>query len=296
MVGFGAAILAAAYSLSLPNYYRSEAQILPLDGKGVGGGLGNLAVAAAAFGVGIPGTDGSDGSYVDILASRWLREQLLNTEFHFHYRTSRFGSEIEAKETLFKHLGAKNMDRGVSALNEVLFANRDQKSRLLSIWAETRSPELSQQIVRRATSLLESYVLERGMTRGGNKAAFAEQRMKDAQKDYDAAEEEYSQFMARNRNFRLSSEPSVLLKGLRLDAELRMRQQLVSTLALSREQALMEEKNDLPILNVLDVGSVPFEKSRPARANLVLAIFFLGTVATWGWTNRHLVSALLVEN
>ena len=294
--GLVAAVLTAVFSLSMPNYYRSEARILPVDTKGNGGGLGNLAVAAAAFGVGFPGENGSDGNYPDILASRWLREQLLNTEFHFHYRTGRLGPEREVTETLYQHLQVKNMDRGIAAMAQILTCSRDMKSRVLSISAETRSPELSQQIVRRATALLESFLLGKGRTRGGNKALFAEERLKEAQKEYDRVEDEYRRFMDGNRNSRVSSDPGVNLRGLRLEAELKMRQQLVSTLAVHREQALLEEKDDVPILNILDAGAVPLEKSRPSRANLVLSVFVLVAATSWAWLNRQRLRDLLVEN
>jgi uncharacterized protein involved in exopolysaccharide biosynthesis len=64
----------------------------------------------------------------------------------------------------------------------------------------------------------------------------------------------------------------VRLKGTRLEAELRLRTQVVTTLAIAREQALMEEKNDMPILNVLDVGNLPLEKSGPARSQTVVFV------------------------
>ncbi|HOD33021.1 MAG TPA: Wzz/FepE/Etk N-terminal domain-containing protein, partial [Holophaga sp.] len=79
-IGFAAAVLTAVFTLFMPNYYKSEARVLPIEAKGMGGGLGNLAAAAAAFGVSVPGGDGSDANFIDILNSRTLREKLLETE------------------------------------------------------------------------------------------------------------------------------------------------------------------------------------------------------------------------
>ena len=76
---FLAAVATAAITLFLPNYYRSEARLLPVESKGIGGNLGGLASAAAAFGVSVPGGDSSDANFVDVLNSRWLKEQLLHT-------------------------------------------------------------------------------------------------------------------------------------------------------------------------------------------------------------------------
>jgi len=278
-------VATALITLLMPNYYRSEARLLPVDAKGAGS-LGNLAAAAAAFGVSVPGGEGNDANFVDVLNSRWLREQLLQTEFQYHLRTWRFGAERLRKGTLYDYLDQSNMDRAVKALGNVLGASRDLKSKLITLSAETKSPELSQQVVQRAEKLLEAFLQQKGRTRGGAKAAFAEARLQDARRDMAQAEEALRTFLEANRNFQTSGDPSVRLKGARLEAELRLRQQLVTTLAMSREQSLMEEKDDLPILNVLDPGNLPIDKSKPSRSIIVLLATLLTGLGAWAWQNR----------
>jgi uncharacterized protein involved in exopolysaccharide biosynthesis len=281
-------------TLFLPNYYRSEARLLPVESKGIGGNLGGLASAAAAFGVSVPGGDSSDANFVDVLNSRWLKEQLLQTEFQYHARSWRFGAERVEKGTLYDYLEAKNLDRAVKGLGSVLSASRDLKSKVISISAETRSPDLSQLIVQRAGKLLEVFLREKGRTRGGAKAAFAEARLADARREMDEAEDILRRFLEGNRNVQTSGDPSVRLKGSRLETELRLRQQLVTTLAMNREQALLEEKNDIPILNVLDAGNLPIDKSKPTRSMMVLLAMLLVGAGSWIWLNREWVRARLL--
>jgi len=246
--------------------------------------------------VSVPSGDGSDANFVDILNSRTLREQLLKTEFTFKERTWRFGGEQPRKESLAGYLKAGNRDRSLGKLREILGISRDLKSKVITLTAETRSPELSQQIVGRTLELLEQFVQENGRTRGGAKAAFAEGRLEDARKDMARVEDDFRRFLDGNRNYLMSADPSVRLKGMRLEAELKLRQQLVTTLALNREQALMEEKNDLPILNILDPGNLPIDKSRPARAQLVVLVLFLSGLGVWSWSNRQWIKSKILEN
>jgi len=295
-IGLAAAVVTAAITLFLPNHYKSQARVLPIEAKGMGGGLGNLAAAAAAFGVSVPGGDGSDANFIDILNSRTLREKLLETEFTFKERAWRFGAEQPRKETLEAYLEQSNRDRSLKALGTVLSATRDLKSKVITLGAETKSPELSQQIVRRTLELLEAFVQEKGRTRGGAKAAFAEGRLEDARKEMAQVEDDFRRFLDGNRNYLMSADPSVRLRGMRLEAELKLRQQLVTTLALSREQALMEEKNDVPILNVLDPGNLPIDKSRPARSVMVLLVFMLTTAGVAAWLHRDWIKAQLLED
>ena len=288
--GLGVALV----SLFLPNYYRSEARLLPVESKGLGGNLGGLASAAAAFGVSVPGGEGSDANFVDVLSSRWLREQLLQSEFEYRTRSWRFGAERIEKGTLYTYLESKNLDRAIKDLSAVLSASRDLKSKVISISAETRSPELSQLVVKRAGKLLETFLQEKGRTRGGAKAAFAEARLTEARREMAEAETALRRFLEVNRNIQTSADPSVRLQGSRLETELRLRQQLVTAIAMNREQALLEEKNDIPILNVLDPGNLPIEKSKPARSVMVLLAMILVGAGTWIWTNREWVKTRLL--
>ena len=100
------------------------------------------------------------------------------------------------------------------------------------------------------------------------------------------AEDVWRRFLEINRNYQSISDPAVRLKGARLESELRLRQQLVSTLALNREQALLEEKNDIPILSIMDAADLPSEKSRPTRSSIVIMIMILVGIGTWLWDNR----------
>ncbi len=291
-----AGLIAAIVTLFMPNYYRSEARLLPVESKGVGGSLSGLASAAAAFGVSVPGGDGSDANFVDVLGSRLLKEQLLKTEFRYHSRSWRFGSELIENGTLYDYLESKNLDRAIKELDTVFFASRDPKTKVIVIGAETKSPELSQLVVQRAEKLLEIFLQEKGHTRGGAKAAYAEARLAEARHEMDESELLLKTFLEGNRNYLTSGDPGIRLKGARLETELRLRQQLVSTLSLNREQALLEEKNDIPILNVLDPGNLPIEKSKPARSMIMISIALIVGVLNWIWYNRTWVMTKLLAD
>lgn len=279
-----AGLLAAAYSLSMPDYFKSEARLLPIESKS-STGFGGIAGAAAAFGVSLPGGEGGDANFVDVLNSRWLREQLLNTEFQYRIRTWRFGIERVENKKLINYLGAQNVDRGIQGIGSVLSASRDSKTKVILISAETMSPELSQKVLQQSVKLLETFYREKGRTRGGAKVTFAAARLVEARGDLDGAEVTFRHFLEANRNFQTSGEPVVRLRGSRLEMELRLQQQLVTSIAINLEQAMLEEKNDIPMLNVLDAAYLPIDKSRPARSSFVLMAMLLVGVSAWAWLN-----------
>jgi len=285
-----------AATILASNYYRSEARVVPLDSKAAGG-IGQLAAAAAAVGISVPGQDGGEGNYLDILQSRWIQERLLQTRFQFWEPAGVVGHNRWHDETLITHLQRKDLDAGVRKLREHLGVSRDPKSNLILIYAETQSPELSQQIVRTAMALLQERAMEAGKTRGGEKAHFASSRLEEARRALNKAEEVFRDFLEKNRNYLTSSDPYVRLQGTRFETEIKLRQQLLMTIALNHEQALLEEKNDLPLLNVIDPPNLPVEKSRPARSIIVLATFAVTFFALFLYKKREwIIARIAVED
>ena len=293
-VGLMAAVVVAVVSIFLPNYYRSDARILPVETKSGLGSLGGLATAAAALGFSLPGSDGSDNNAVDILQSRWLRERLLTADFGFRQRSWRFGGETGRQQTLYAYLKAKNLDDGLKRLAPMISISRDTKSKIITLSVESRSATLSRAMAQKSLALLEVFLREKGRTRGGAKAAFAEARLREARSDMDKVEDSFRHFLEGNRNYQTSADPTIRLTGARMEAELKLRQQLLMTLAVNREQALMEEKNDMPILNVMDEANLPYEKSKPIRSVWVLATFIIAGVGTWIYYNREWVRERLL--
>jgi uncharacterized protein involved in exopolysaccharide biosynthesis len=258
--------------------------------------MGTAAAAAAAVGVAIPGQESPDAAYLDILESRSLREALLLTRFSFKVRTWLLGSQQSREQTLFEYLDKKNIDRAVKALKERITVTRDIKTKLITIVVETESPQLSQQLAQSLIHQLDNFVVAKSQTRGGVKAAFSENRLSEARQEMVQAEDSFRRFLDGNRNYLQSSDPAVRLKGIRLDGELKLRTQIVTTLAIAREQALLEEKNDMPILNVLDAGNLPIEKSGPSRSLAVGIAVTCGFILSLLIRNRTRIFKLLISD
>jgi uncharacterized protein involved in exopolysaccharide biosynthesis len=274
-----AALAVALVSIFIPNTYKSEVRILPADTRSSASTAG-MAAAAAAVGVTIPGQDSSDAAYVDIIKSRWMQKNLVQAAYRFRTRRFPFLPWVSHEESLYDFFQAKSVDQAVNKVKNLVAVSRDLKTKLITVTVETTSPELSQQLAQNVTKALESFVKEKSQTRGGNKAAFTVERLREAQGDYTRSEKEFKDFLDAHRNYATSTEPGVRLAGLRLENNLKLRQQVLTTLTLNYEQALLEEKNDMPILNTLDAGDLPTEKSGPSRSLLVLSALVVGGLAS----------------
>jgi LPS O-antigen subunit length determinant protein (WzzB/FepE family) len=294
LVGILAGLVATGFMVVKPNKYRSDCKILPVDAKATGG-LAGLASLAANFGASLPGGDGGEANFVDIVNSRWMRDRLLDTVFDFHAKSWLFGENKAYHQTLREFVDRRNEDRQRAAVGEILGASKDLKTKILLLTAETPSPELSQALLQRTTELLETFVIQRGRTRGGQKALFAEARVKDARAELAKAEADFRGFLMANRGYQTSTDPGVRLEGMRHEMEMKLRQTLALNLSMNLEQALLEEKNDVPILNIMDKPNLPKEKSGPRRSLIGLAATLLGAAGAMLWSNRDPLRALLWE-
>jgi len=279
--GLVIALFGAVATLFMKDSFVSEVRIVAAEGKDLGS-LSGLSAAAAALGVGGGGTEDPSNLFMEVLDSRWLNEEVLKTTYTFHTRAWRFGTPELQKKTLFEQLQVKNLDRAVLKMDTLLQNQRDPRTKRVTITVETRSPELSQGVALRATDLLQEFLRERTQTTGRLKAQFTAERLKDAERNYQEAEERLRTFALNNRGYAQSSDPGVRLKGTRLEQDLQLRRQLVSTLSLSREQALLDQKNDTPQITVIDAANLPEEKSKPRRSVIVVLIFLLGVAGSFG--------------
>lgn len=283
-IGAGASIV---FAIMQPNEYRSEAKLLPSQGSAneIEGGLLTMA-AAAGIDIG-GGSRGRETLHVEILRSRWMAENLLKHEYTYSYRNSYFGVLHSEKGTLATYFHARNLDEGVRALGTAMGVARDQKTGVVSLAFLSKSPELSHQVVARAVESLDVFLREKLQTGGSNRMKFIESRIVDAQREYDAAGQRFTAFVQSNLNYMASQDPKTRVQGMRLEGELNLRRQLLTSLFVSREKALLDAKNDIPNLTVMDAASLPQQKSKPNRGKTVIYATFLAFLLVWSIDNRR---------
>ena len=287
-----AGLVAAVVSVFLPNQYRSEARILSDAGHSGSGSTQRTGVWAPTAPPDIPASreDGPTVIYADILRSRRMAEQLLLREYEYGHRPWRFARPRRTRGTLLDYLGAANLDRAMGPLKAVLAVQRDPKSGLLTISAETSSPELSMQVVRQAAGNLREFLVELGQTAGTSKARFTLDRLAEVQGKYAELGRQFEAFQDANRNWETSPAPNIRFRGAQLKEGLELWKQVVMNLTLNHEQALLEAQNDTQTLLLMDPGNLPLEKSRPSRAFIVFTVASAVGVGSWAAQNRTAIT------
>ena len=289
---FATAVVVAGLVIFLPNQFRSIAKVLPGNDRPLSM-LSQVQALAPQLGLGGAGQEG-DAIYTEVLSSWWLHERLLETPFTFHQRSWRFGPLVEKSMTWREYLKKPTVDEAVQVSLERVRVRKDIKTRAITIEVETRSADLSQQVAHRTLALLEEFLVKKTNSRGSSKAHFITTRLEEAQAQLAQTEDEMKQwFKEGHANYLTSPDPITRLEGAHLEAKLALSKQKIMTLATLQEQALMEEKNDVPTLNVLDEGNLPERKSSPQRGLMVIAWFALVFLGDWSRRNHPVLRAAL---
>jgi len=282
-------------AICIPNEYTSEARILP---KSVGGSslINSLMNAASVLGVGAgQGDDGA--SYVDIINSRLIAEAALKREFSYGDRWFFFKSFQPRKGSLSEYLKEENLDKAVDLFQRrLLSVDRDLKSGLITVRVKTRSPELSRSIIKTVLEDAESFLQRLSMGQGRSRERYSASRLVEAQIAARQSELALTRFASTHRNYHTSGDPAVRLTGARLEMDLSTRQQIVVALSMAQGQAQLEATNDIPILNLLDGGNLPSNKSGPRRGLWAISGFLIGGFFSISMRNRERITAYLLSS
>jgi uncharacterized protein involved in exopolysaccharide biosynthesis len=257
-------VLAAGYSLSQARTWTSGASFMPQGGSNGGSWAG----MAAQMGVQIGGRDAGESPafYAQLIRSRAILGATLDSSF---VATHADGRQVTAplREILVR--------RGESAhalvlLDGAVSVSTERETGIIHVGVTTEDPQLSRAVNATLLALVNEFNLEKRQLQAAAERRFVESRLAEARVELFEAESTLQRFEETNR--RIESPHLVLARG-RLQHEVGLRQQLVSTLAESFERARIDEVRNLPLITVVDAPELPFRPD--GRGTVFRSLFAL---------------------
>jgi uncharacterized protein involved in exopolysaccharide biosynthesis len=278
LTALGAAVLMVAVTLAQPRTWTTRATFAP-QATGKSQALSGL---AAQLGVQVPGNEAtqSPSFYVDVLRSRELLAEVA-------YREYQVGGARGTYLTIAKAEGEDSLQRRDDAIARLLkqvSASVTQKTGVVNMAVRTPSPELSRQLADELLAALNRFNLERRRSQASEERRFTQARLDELRGELRDAENRLQYFLQRNRDFRNS--PELSFQHERLQRDVRLREQVYSSLAQSFEQARIDEVRDTPVITVVekpDLAVRPDSRQLVARglAALVAGLVLGVLLALW---------------
>lgn len=267
------ASVVSVVSLALPRTYSSAGRFLP---EADNSNLTRLSGLAAQFGLTVPGTAGQQSPefYVALLRSREILGTIAVDTFDFVAVTGRAwwrdtvrmsGTPIGLFEINPEGSLAKRRDLAIERLLAETSAEADRETGLVRWRVTTPWPELSRLMADRMLDLVVTFDLEKRQSKAGAERRFMEGRVQATQEELRDAENELEAFLRQNREFARS--PSLRFEHDRMERQVALLQQVVTSLIQSFEQARVDEVRNTPAITVVDHPEIP---ARPDRRYLIL--------------------------
>ncbi len=278
-----AALATTVLMLLLPPKYTATATFVPeIESSNLTLPSG-IAGLAAQFGIAVPGGGSSSPAfYADVLQSRTLRDQVLLAD----YANPRTANADESA-SLLDILGiagdneTERLEEGREELDESIAVRVDDETGVVSVSVETRYQSLSADVANQFIGLLNRFNLETRQSSAQERRQFIEGRLGEAAAELHAAEEALQGFLERNRQYQGS--PDLIFQFERLQRQVTIKQEVLTTLRRQYEEARIQEVNDTQVITVIDRAVPPDQRSSPRRALSVALAFLLGgAVAVFG--------------
>lgn len=259
----------AVHTVLQPRSYTATASFMPQAGGDAPSS--RLSSLAGQFGIDLGSEEAgrSPQFYADLLTSREILGTLAADTFEVADTLGPFARgelrgalaellEIEAE------VPANRRAAVIRWLREsAVSASTDPETGVVELSVRTPWPELSGRIAGRLVEMVNQFNLETRQSRAAAERSFIEERLDEARDELRAAENELEAFLRNNRQFQNS--PELVFQHDRLQRRVDMRQQVVTSLTESYEQARINEVRNTPVITVVEEAEAPV---RPDPRNL----------------------------
>ncbi len=266
---------AGALTFARERTYSSSSSFMPEGRQSPVGGL------AAQLGLALPGTSGSDSPdfYADLLKSRELLGAAVTTAYTIPGVLPRPTTLVDLYRTKGE-TPALRRDEAITRLKKAVDVGISARTNVVSLKVSASSAELAQRLNQRLLELLSDFNLRRRQSRASEERRFAEERLGTVKAELRVAEDRMQSFLQSNRDYQNS--PSLVFSYERLQADVLLLRQVVTTLQQSAEQAKIEEVRDTPTVTAVERPTLPVRPDSRGTLKFALIGAVLGTFLGMG--------------
>jgi uncharacterized protein involved in exopolysaccharide biosynthesis len=231
--------------------YSADSTLKPEVSEGNASRLTGIAVQ---LGIPIPGAPLGDPVkyYSELATSREVLEQVINSRYRVHTGDGPADTLAGSYLDLYRIKGTAptRMRLARAKLRSEVIVTNNREAGLVYIRTIAKWPDMAAQMNRRILDLLNEGNQERRQSKAAAERRFVEGRLQEARKELDAAESDVARFLQANRRYQES--PMLTLEYEQLQRRVELHQQVYTTLALSYEQARIDEVRNTPLLVLID--------------------------------------------
>jgi archaellin len=169
----------------------------------------------------------------------------------------------------------KDQNKVSEKLKEIISLEVNPKEGILTLTSRMPEALVSAQVGEKAQEILQKMIIEFKVEKAKDNLDFIEGRYKETKAEFEKAQYNLALVNDRNKSF-TSGIP--LLEKDRIQTQYTISYTVFQDLAKQLEQAKIQVKKETPVFTILKPVNVPFEKTKPKRAQILVIGFFIGGV------------------
>jgi len=260
-----AMVITAGVMLLISNTYRSTASILP------SGNIDKMADFKSIAGLGglITSDENSSALFPVILRSRMIMDDILSKSYSF--------SDGAGRRTLSlpEYFENNDPDELYSMLAEITSVSANKKTGVIGLGVETEYPSFSQAILNAYLTELENFNMHKRRSRAKDNVKYLVRQLENKKTELEEARNNLAEFQQQNQNWAGSTNPEIIKALSQLQMDIEVKTQSYVYISQEYEMSSREVQNDIPIIRILDLPSLPTQKAGPHRMLTVLIMGIL---------------------
>ncbi|MBR5810515.1 MAG: chain-length determining protein [Bacteroidales bacterium] len=303
-------VLGLIAGFSIPKTYKAKAVFTPETQQRIGAGVSSI---ASMMGVSLDNSmDAIDVEmYPDVVGSTPFLFNLLDlqvqtkdgkidttlTEYILNHQKKAWWShimaapfkliglimpdneEVEEAELVMTNL-PKPERRVMKYLRKTIHVLVDKKTGMTSMSIEMQDPYVAATVLEAVVENLKTYVSDYRTSKARQDVENLSLICEERRQDYYAAQQAYAKYTDANKNVVLNSTKA---EAQRLQQEMNLAYQVYSQVATQLEGARIKVQQDKPVFAVLEPVTVPYKKSAPSKAKILIVFTLLSACLAAAW-------------
>ena len=168
----------------------------------------------------------------------------------------------------------------VKHLDNTVYVNVDVKTGNVSLTTIMPEALAAAQLNKRALKLLQQQVIEFRIRKAKAQLHFVRGRYDAKKKIYEEIQDSLALMTDKSNNVMTQVDKTTLI---RLQGNYQIALSVYNELASKLENAQIQVKNDTPVFSVIEPATVPNQRFKPKRAQILIIWTFIGLIIGIGW-------------
>ena len=261
-------VFSVVLNIILPKKYVAEMSITQ-SSPNLSSGLGNVSSIASSFGINLNNMKGDVFYLPNLIQSNSLKKSIVQKERVIDNNSTNLVEYFNNPFLPFQHLDDdEKLINYIEFFSSNLILLEDQKSGMITVKFISDSPSLSEEVLSDINVYLNRYLNSGINLQASSMLELINEEISITKSELNSVEDQLALFIDENRNY--FDSPNLVLQFKRFERDIEILNQKYTNLIIQQTMAMIEEKKQLPKLNII---SEPFSDTSPYSPSLINILF-----------------------